>query len=200
MLSRRPVSRILQLNSISSTVTSPQLGRSQQTIWTVTGLTAREHKSLREIHDAADLKQEPIRRPSWAFDPLNTAPDQSLPGGFRFIQLTTERKYLSVHANFVDPAKFRVPWPSQFPGSLQSKYWPVLEQCVREYASGFLAGKTWQDDKPEKLELIVDAVVTFIVNVFPTGHLDRMKHVAKLYVLIFTHDGMLAGTLFDVPV
>lgn len=92
--------------------------------------------------------------------------------------------------NRIYPPSLGVPWPTSFPGCIQSKYWAEAEEAARQFAQeeiGIFSARYKKRD--EVIEAVVDAAVSFAVNVVPTGDLGRMRTVARVYVGVFVHDG-----------
>ena len=48
---------------------------------------------------------------------------------------------------------------------------------------------TEQQTTTEYIDRVVDSTISFVVNVFPTCNPTRLKILARMYALVFMHDG-----------
>lgn len=49
----------------------------------------------------------------------------------------------------------------------------------------------WTDDpsRKEYVDHIIDSTVAFVINMFPTSNPGRLDVLAKMYAVLFMHDG-----------
>lgn len=125
----------------------------------------------------------------YAFDPVENPTNPRHSDQFTFLtpsEVAKTREFQHSHA--ITPISLGVPWPTYFSSALESRYWPEVEETARSFLKLVLAGQNGQD-KSRRVEMVLDAVVSFTVHVVPMGDLTRMKILAKANILAFMHDG-----------
>ncbi|KAF9886370.1 hypothetical protein FE257_011515 [Aspergillus nanangensis] len=132
---------------------------------------------------------QPLREILYAFDPVTatSAPGHSDHLSFLNPSAVSEREEFQ-HVNPIRPATRGVPWPTSFPGALESRYWAEAEEVARHFAQTALTDNLPKGENTKYLDAAVDSAVSFAVYATPMGGLARMKILAKAYVLLFMHD------------
>jgi hypothetical protein len=130
-----------------------------------------------------------IRKILYAFDPVENQFAASTRSYFSFLnpQAVANSPELR-HANCIVPSSLKIPWVTSFPASLQSKYWAEAEEAVRDLLRAIFVAPS-RNVSEKYIEAVIDAAVSFTVNVAPTGSLSRTRALARAYTLVFTHDG-----------
>jgi hypothetical protein len=130
-----------------------------------------------------------IRKILYAFDPVENQFAASTRSYFSFLnsQAVANSPELR-HANCIVPSSLKVPWVTSFPASLQSKYWTEAEEAARDLLRAIFVAPS-RNVSEKYIEAVIDAAVSFTVNVAPTGSLSRTRALARAYTLVFIHDG-----------
>ncbi|PKX93410.1 uncharacterized protein P174DRAFT_443286 [Aspergillus novofumigatus IBT 16806] len=98
------------------------------------------------------------------------------------------------HANCIVPSSLKIPWVTSFPASLQSKYWAEAEEAARDLLRAIFVAPS-RNVSEKYIEAVIDAAVSFTVNVVPTGSLSRTRALARAYTLVFIHDDAFDATI-----
>ncbi|KAF7128394.1 hypothetical protein CNMCM5793_003124 [Aspergillus hiratsukae] len=141
-----------------------------------------------------------IRKISYAFDPVENKSAASTRSYFSILnpQAVANSRELR-HANCIVPPSLKVPWATSFPASLQSKYWREAEEAARDLLRTiFVTPSRNVSDKYS--EAVIDAAVSWTVNVVPTASLSRTRALARAYALIFIHDDAVESGNFDATI
>lgn len=109
----------------------------------------------------------------------------------------------------VFPKEFGVSWPTSFPASHQCKYWEGAEkgcyQLLREIKAiksesayvvpeWFTASRNGESvNSMEKI--LITTAVDCAISMQPNSSSDRTELLAKINLLLWTHDGMLCLTV-----
>ncbi|KAG2025232.1 hypothetical protein GB937_002993 [Aspergillus fischeri] len=141
-----------------------------------------------------------IRKILYAFDPVENQSAASTRSYFSFLnpQAVANSPELR-HANCIVPSSLKIPWVTSFPASLQSKYWTEAEEAARDLLRAIFVTPS-QNVSEKYIEAVIDAAVSFTVNVAPTGSLSRTRALARAYTLIFIHDDAVESGNFDATI
>lgn len=141
-----------------------------------------------------------IRKILYAFDPVENQSAASARSYFSFLnpQAVADSPELR-HANCIVPPSLKIPWLTSFPASLQSKYWMEAEEAARDLLRAIFVTPS-QKVSEKYIEAVIDAAVSFTVNVVPTGSLSRTRALARAYTLIFIHDDAVESGNFDATI
>lgn len=145
--------------------------------------------SVSKPGDKQETDRNRIRKISYAFDPVENQTSASRRAYFSFLnpQAVADSPELR-HANCIVPSSLKIPWVTSFPASLQSKYWMEAEEAARDLLRTIFVTPS-RNVSDKYIEAIIDAAVSFAVNVAPTGNLSRTRALARAYALIIMHDG-----------
>ncbi|GIK07761.1 hypothetical protein Aspvir_003429 [Aspergillus viridinutans] len=141
-----------------------------------------------------------IRKILYAFDPVENQSALSSRPYFSFLnpQAVANSPELR-HANCIVPSSLSIPWVTSFTASLQSKYWTEAEEAARDLIRAIFVTPS-QNVSDKYIQAVIDAAVSFTVNVVPTGSLSRTRALARAYTLIFIHDDAVESGNFDATI
>ncbi|PYI26857.1 terpenoid synthase [Aspergillus indologenus CBS 114.80] len=112
------------------------------------------------------------------------------------------------HDICVGPEASRVPWPTSFPAARQCRYWEAAqtacERLIHEsrvlrsregklLPKGFLCADSNHDVLTRQERAIVDTAVSAAIYIVPNAPVERIKIIAQLFMLLWTHDEMLTA-------
>lgn len=115
----------------------------------------------------------------------------------------------SPHSVIIQPSKWDLPWPSSFPAARQCKYWKRIQTSCEEFMrevrtlssqlgkrvpEGCSQGPYNQPLTPKE-SLIASTAVDAAIYMIPNAPCERVEVIAKLWVLLWTHDGQLMSNL-----
>lgn len=147
-------------------------------------------KSTLPASDSIETYQETLRRIQYAFDPVDTSHIQADLQSFDFLNPRTNPNFPGNKANAIHPPAEGVPWPTSFPYSYHSKHWMFTEKNLEAFMRDTYPQDPWAEHGPsEYVDRVVDSAISFVVNVFPTCNPTRLKILARIYALVFMHDG-----------
>ncbi|EAW13480.1 uncharacterized protein ACLA_055270 [Aspergillus clavatus NRRL 1] len=175
-------------------------GSLSQSISLCTPHTLRRFKSSSERGVKQGTDYSRIRNVSYAFDPVKSQTSQFSDGRFGFLTCNNVANLPELqHVNCLVPSALKVPWITRFPGSLQSKYWAEAEAAARDLIR-IIFTKHPQNISERYIEAMIDAAVSFTVNVAPMGNLSRTTSLAQAYILVFLHDDAVESRNFDAAI
>ena len=184
------------MNSTFRVCISPLRNVRRRSIWRrnqyVFSLCASHNACYFSVSKAGD-KQETdrncMRKILYAFDPVENQSAASTRSYFSFLdpQAVANSPELR-HANCIVPSSLKVPWLTSFPASLQSKYWMEAEEAARDLLRTIFVTPS-RNVSDKYIEAVIEAAVSWTVNVVPTASLSRTRALARAYALIFMHDG-----------
>lgn len=141
--------------------------------------------------DSYNYWREDMRQVRYAFDPAQL-PDPPEYAQLAFLEPETKPNSPDLeHANPVHPPVMGVPWPTTFSHSLQAKGWFFTEGDLRRFIrETFFRDERVDHRRPrEYAEHVVDSAMSFVANVFPTSLPKRLNMLARMYAVVFMHDG-----------
>ncbi|RLL94349.1 hypothetical protein CFD26_100604 [Aspergillus turcosus] len=142
-----------------------------------------------------------MRKVLYAFDPVEKQSAASTRSYFSFLdpQAVANSPELR-YANCIVPSSLKVPWVTSFPASLQSKYWREAEEAARDLLRTIFVTPS-RNVSDKYIEAVIEAAVSWTVNVVPTASLSRTRALARAYALIFMHDDAVeSGNQFDATI
>ncbi|OJJ50676.1 hypothetical protein ASPZODRAFT_162617 [Penicilliopsis zonata CBS 506.65] len=144
----------------------------------------RSDTTVNKSLSVEDTREASIMKPVYGFNPVESR-------DFALQTPPVRRGFLSLlassweNANIIKPELLGIPWLSSFPGCAQSAHHGEIVRSGQNYLASLLAGRA---EGKQLVNQKVETVASFVVHLFPTGELERMKTLMKCYLLIFMQD------------